>query len=175
MTGDRDMFQCASDDVTVLYASTGGRGTEPVGPDEVARRYGIPPELVPDFIALRGDPSDGIPGAKGIGEKTAAELLSRYGSLDARARQRARADDPADPRRRSTTAARSCSPTARSRPSRTRASTRPPDCPTDWAGASKAAPEDGMNGSPTASQKAAAELTPLPRSTPAQSTVPARS
>ena len=46
------------------------------------RRYGIPPELVPDFIALRGDPSDGLPGAKGIGEKTAADLLSRHGSLD---------------------------------------------------------------------------------------------
>ena len=47
------------------------------------RRYGVPPELVPDFIALRGDPSDGIPGAKGIGEKTAADLLSRHGSLEA--------------------------------------------------------------------------------------------
>jgi DNA polymerase-1 len=49
----------------------------------VERRYGIPPELVPDFIALRGDPSDGIPGAKGVGEKTAAELLREHGSLDA--------------------------------------------------------------------------------------------
>ena len=83
MTGDRDMFQCASDDVTVLYASTGVRGTEAVGPDEVRARYGIDPAQVPDFIALRGDPSDGIPGAKGIGEKTAAELLQRHGSLDA--------------------------------------------------------------------------------------------
>ena len=45
-------------------------------------RYGIPPELVPDFIALRGDPSDGIPGAKGVGEKTAASLLNRHGSLE---------------------------------------------------------------------------------------------
>jgi 5'-3' exonuclease len=49
----------------------------------VLRRYGVAPELVPDFIALRGDPSDGIPGAKGIGEKTAAELLRRHGSLEA--------------------------------------------------------------------------------------------
>ncbi|MGH2783063.1 MAG: 5'-3' exonuclease [Thermoleophilaceae bacterium] len=83
MTGDRDMFQCASDRVTVLYVRTGGRGAEPVDPAEVRRRYSVGPELVPDFIALRGDPSDGIPGAKGIGEKTAAELLARHGSLDA--------------------------------------------------------------------------------------------
>ena len=54
-----------------------------MGPDEVRGRYGIAPELVPDFIALRGDPSDGIPGAKGIGEKTAAELLRRHGGLEA--------------------------------------------------------------------------------------------
>jgi 5'-3' exonuclease len=83
MTGDRDMFQCASDRVTILYVRTGARGAEQVDPADVKRRYGVPPELVPDFIALRGDPSDGIPGAKGIGEKTAADLLSRHGSLDA--------------------------------------------------------------------------------------------
>jgi 5'-3' exonuclease len=83
MTGDRDMFQCADQRVSVLYVRTGARGAELVGPDEVRRRYGVAPELVPDFIALRGDPSDGIPGAKGIGEKTAAELLQRHGSLEA--------------------------------------------------------------------------------------------
>jgi 5'-3' exonuclease len=83
MTGDRDMFQCATDRVTILYVRTGGRGAEAVDPAEVRSRYGVPPELVPDFIALRGDPSDGIPGAKGIGEKTAADLLSRHGSLEA--------------------------------------------------------------------------------------------
>jgi 5'-3' exonuclease len=83
MTGDRDMFQCASDRVKILYVRTGGRGAEAVDPDEVRRRYGVPPELVPDFIALRGDPSDGIPGAKGIGEKGAADLLKRHGSLEA--------------------------------------------------------------------------------------------
>jgi DNA polymerase-1 len=81
MTGDRDMFQCASDRVTVLYVST-GKGTQAVTPAEVERRYGIGPELVPDFIALRGDPSDGLPGAKGVGEKTAAELLRKHGSLE---------------------------------------------------------------------------------------------
>jgi 5'-3' exonuclease len=84
LTGDRDMFQCASDRVTVLYVRTGGKaGAEEVTPDEVRRRYGVEPELVPDFIALRGDPSDGIPGAKGVGEKTAAELLREHGSLEA--------------------------------------------------------------------------------------------
>jgi DNA polymerase-1 len=83
LTGDRDMFQCASKSVTVLYVRTGGKGAEPIGPKEVLKRYGIGPELVPDFIALRGDPSDGIPGAKGIGEKTAADLLRRHGSLEA--------------------------------------------------------------------------------------------
>lgn len=82
LTGDRDMFQCATKRVAVLYVRTGSRGAEEVGPAEVQQRYGIPPELVPDFIALRGDPSDGIPGAKGVGEKTAAELLREHGSLE---------------------------------------------------------------------------------------------
>jgi DNA polymerase-1 len=81
MTGDRDMFQCASKRVTVLYVST-GKGSQEVTPEEVERRYGIGPEQVPDFIALRGDPSDGLPGAKGVGEKTAAELLRKHGSLE---------------------------------------------------------------------------------------------
>ena len=83
LTGDRDMYQCASEDVTVLYVRTGGKGAEEVGPAEVRERYGIGPELVPDFIALRGDPSDGLPGAKGVGPKTAAELLQAHGSLEA--------------------------------------------------------------------------------------------
>lgn len=83
LTGDRDMFQCATQHVTVLYVSTGGkRGAAEVGPKQVKERYGIPPKLVPDFIALRGDPSDGIPGAKGVGEKTAAELLGEHKSLE---------------------------------------------------------------------------------------------
>jgi 5'-3' exonuclease len=82
MTGDRDLFQCVREQVTVLYLRTGVRGGELVDAAEVERRYGVPPELVPDFIALRGDPSDGLPGAKGIGEKTAADLLRRHGSLE---------------------------------------------------------------------------------------------
>ena len=83
LTGDRDLYQCAGDGVTVLYVRTGGKGPEPVDAAEVRRRYGVAPALVPDFIALRGDPSDGLPGAKGIGEKRAADLLRRHGSLEA--------------------------------------------------------------------------------------------
>jgi 5'-3' exonuclease len=83
MTGDRDMFQCVGDHVRVLLLKPGKVGYELMGPAEVRRRYGIAPELVPDFIALRGDPSDGLPGAPGIGPKTAAELLERHGSLEA--------------------------------------------------------------------------------------------
>jgi len=83
LTGDRDMFQCATSAVRVLMQQRGRDGPEELGPDEVRERYGIDPGLVPDFIALRGDPSDGIPGGKGIGEKTAADLLRRHGSLEA--------------------------------------------------------------------------------------------
>jgi DNA polymerase-1 len=82
VTGDRDMYQCVGESVSVLYLKSGTTGFEEVDPREVKRRYGIPPVLVPDFIALRGDPSDGLPGATGIGPKTAAELLVRHGSLD---------------------------------------------------------------------------------------------
>ena len=82
LTGDRDMFQCVNDKVTVLYVRTGSKGAQLVDAAEVEARYGIGPDLVPDFIALRGDPSDGIPGAKGVGEKTAASLLKRHGSLE---------------------------------------------------------------------------------------------
>ena len=83
LTGDRDMYQCATDHISVLYLKQGSSGFEEVDPDEVRSRYGIGPELVPDFIALRGDPSDGLPGAPGIGAKTAASLLQRHGSLEA--------------------------------------------------------------------------------------------
>jgi 5'-3' exonuclease len=83
LTGDRDMYQCVSDAVSVLYLKQGAAGFETVDTAEVERRYGITPAQVPDFIALRGDPSDGLPGAPGIGEKTAADLLRRHGSLEA--------------------------------------------------------------------------------------------
>jgi DNA polymerase-1 len=83
MTGDRDMYQCASEQVNVVFLKQGSSGFETVDPAEVQKRYGIEPALVPDFIALRGDPSDGLPGAPGIGAKTAADLLQRRGSLEA--------------------------------------------------------------------------------------------
>jgi DNA polymerase-1 len=81
-TGDRDMFQCASESVTVLYPG-GKDGPTELDAAAVRARYGVDPGQVPDFIALRGDPSDGLPGAKGIGEKTAATLLQEHGSLEA--------------------------------------------------------------------------------------------
>jgi DNA polymerase-1 len=93
LTGDRDMYQCVSDQVAVLYLKQGTSGFEQLGPAEVERRYGIPPALVPDFIALRGDPSDGLPGAPGIGPKLAASLLSSHGSLE-RAIERAARERP---------------------------------------------------------------------------------
>jgi DNA polymerase-1 len=83
LTGDRDMFQCAGPGVTVLLQRARQEGPDEMGAAEVEERYGVPPSAVPDFIALRGDPSDGLPGAKGIGEKTAAELLKRHGTLEA--------------------------------------------------------------------------------------------
>ena len=82
LTGDRDMYQCAGERVTVLFLKSGLSGFEEVDADEVQQRYGVSPALVPDFIALRGDPSDGLPGAPGIGAKTAADLLVRHGSLE---------------------------------------------------------------------------------------------
>jgi 5'-3' exonuclease len=82
LTGDRDMYQCVNDHVSVLYLKSGTSGFEEIDPREVNKRYGIEPALVPDFIALRGDPSDSLPGAPGIGPKTAADLLNRHGSLE---------------------------------------------------------------------------------------------
>ena len=83
LTGDRDMYQCVTASTRVLYLKQGTSGFEQIDAAEVERRYRIPPALVPDFIALRGDPSDGLPGAPGVGEKTAADLLARHGTLDA--------------------------------------------------------------------------------------------
>jgi 5'-3' exonuclease len=82
VTGDRDMYQSVNARVTVLMLQKGGAPPARVDPAEVQVRYGIRPEQVPDFIALRGDPSDGLPGAKGIGEKTARDLLQAYGTLE---------------------------------------------------------------------------------------------
>ena len=81
-SGDRDTFQLASDHTTILYPVRAGEMAR-IGPDEVRARYGIDPKQVPDFIALRGDPSDKVPGAPGVGATGAATLLQRYGSLEA--------------------------------------------------------------------------------------------
>lgn len=82
-TSDRDAFQLAADDVTILQPVKGVSELARIGPAEVRERYGVDPAQVPDFIALRGDPSDKIPGARGVGAKTAAVLLQEFGSLDA--------------------------------------------------------------------------------------------
>ncbi len=82
LSGDRDMFQAVNERVAIVLPGKGGADPEEIGPAQVRERYGIDPSLVTDFIALRGDPSDGLPGAPGIGAKTAAELLNRYGSLE---------------------------------------------------------------------------------------------
>ena len=81
-SGDRDTFQLASDRTTILYPVRAGEMAR-IGPAEVRARYGVDPEQVPDFIALRGDPSDKVPGAPGVGATGAATLLKRYGSLEA--------------------------------------------------------------------------------------------
>jgi 5'-3' exonuclease len=80
-SGDRDSFQLASPRTTILYPSGGGAIAR-IGPEEVRQRYGVDPKQVPDFIALRGDPSDKLPGAAGVGPKRAAQLVQRYGTLD---------------------------------------------------------------------------------------------
>jgi DNA polymerase-1 len=143
MTGDRDMYQCAAPGITVLYVRTGGKGAEAVDPDGVRERYGTDPEQVPDFIALRGDPSDGLPGAKGVGPKKAAELLREHGSLEAildnairerRPKLRAALLDGRDEllafKDIATLRDAGVDP--------------PPDAETDWEGAAKAALELGM-------------------------------
>ncbi len=81
LTGDRDLYGAVGERVSVVELGKGG-AVGLLGPAEVRERYGIEPELVADFIALRGDPSDGLPGAPGVGAKTAAELLRRYGPLE---------------------------------------------------------------------------------------------
>lgn len=144
LTGDRDMYQCAGERVGVLYVRTGGKGAEVLGPEEVRERYGVGPELVPDFIALRGDPADGLPGAKGVGPKTAAELLRRHGSLEAVLDGAIREQRPAlraalIEGREDLLAFKDIATL------RDAGVERPPDAPTDWAGAAASARGRGMN------------------------------
>ena len=80
-SGDRDAYQLASERTTILQPVRGGELAR-LGPSEVRERYGVEPEQVPDFIALRGDSSDKIPGAAGVGPIGAANLLRKYGTLE---------------------------------------------------------------------------------------------
>jgi DNA polymerase-1 len=82
VTGDRDAYQLVDDGVRIMSTSRGVTDTKVYDRDGVIERYGIPPELIPDFIGLKGDTSDNIPGVPGIGDKTAAELLQRFGDLE---------------------------------------------------------------------------------------------
>ncbi len=82
VTGDRDAYQLVGDGVRVMSTSRGVTDTKIYDREAVIERYGVAPELVPDLIGLKGDTSDNIPGVPGIGEKTAAQLLQEYGSLE---------------------------------------------------------------------------------------------
>jgi DNA polymerase-1 len=83
VTSDRDSFQLVSERTTVLLPTRGVSTLARIGPAKVRERYGVEPAQVPDFIALRGDPSDRLPGAPGVGQKTAADILRKYGTLEA--------------------------------------------------------------------------------------------
>jgi 5'-3' exonuclease len=81
-TSDRDSFQLASERTTIIQPVRGVSELTRIGPAEVRERYGVEPKQVVDFIALRGDPSDRLPGAPGVGPKKAADLLRQYGTLE---------------------------------------------------------------------------------------------
>ncbi len=83
VSGDRDVYQLVGEGIRVMSTSRGVTETKVYDRDGVIERYGVPPELVADLIGLKGDTSDNIPGVPGIGEKTAAQLLQKFGSLEA--------------------------------------------------------------------------------------------
>jgi DNA polymerase I len=133
LTSDRDAYQLVSDAITVIRPA--GRGTfEPVDREGVVERYGVVPEQVVDLIALRGDPSDNIPGAPRIGVKTAAALLRRHGTLEAILRERPDLDR--EQLRRFAEVARM---------HRDLDVAPPPDGPPDWAAGAEEARRRGMN------------------------------
>jgi 5'-3' exonuclease len=152
LTGDRDLYGAVDERVSVVEMLKGASHGL-IGPQQVRERYGVAPALVPDFIALRGDPSDGLPGAPGIGAKTAAELLRRYGPLedllDAAAAAESTVRRDADEMRPRTAA------TLREHGEQLRTFKHiatlqeidvepPPDRPTDFAGGAKLVAENGM-------------------------------
>jgi len=150
LTGDRDLFGAVSDRVAVVDLRKGSEQAQ-TSPAQVRERYGVEPEQVPDFIALRGDPSDGLPGAPGIGAKTAAELLRAHGSLEgvlSAAEAAAEAGGSADMRPRTAAALRENAELLRTFK---RIATlqridveRPPDRETDFSGGAGVARELGM-------------------------------
>ena len=149
-TGDRDMYQCVTDEVQVLFPGGGKVGPALVDVAGVRERYGIEPAQVPDFIALRGDPSDGLPGAKGIGAKGAAALLTEHGDLETLIglAERDEATDSASLKPRVRTTLREQADELRTfrhiatlQPVDVE---RPADAPTRWADAAAAASEFGM-------------------------------
>jgi 5'-3' exonuclease len=93
VTGDRDLLALSTDRVTVLYTGKGIAKLEEMTPAAVQAKYGVPAEHYPDFAVLRGDPSDGLPGVPGVGEKTAAALVTRFGSIEAMLEAAATGDD----------------------------------------------------------------------------------
>ena len=144
LTGDRDLFQCVTDDVTVLLlGGRGKKGPQRIDRAEVRRRYGLDPALVPDFIALRGDPSDGLPGAKGIGEKRAADILARHGSLEAALEQAERDGQKVNILARMAAELRAFREIATLQPVEVELV---PDSPTDRAAGAAAARDLGMKG-----------------------------
>jgi len=140
---DRDAFQLCSENVSLMMTPRGVADVNVYTPERVEARYGVRPDQVPDFIALRGDPSDGLPGAKGIGEKTARELLNEHDTLDAllalpmslRPRVRQSLTDQAQELRAFRQIA-TLQPTGVE---------RPPDAPTDFQSAAAAARKRSMN------------------------------
>jgi 5'-3' exonuclease len=151
LTADRDLYQAVGERVAVLEMGKGGAFSV-LGPPQVLGRYGVAPGQVPDFIALRGDPSDGIPGAPGIGAKTAAELLRAHGTLEALLDLAARQCEEAglgELRRRTAETLHEHDKLLRTFK---RVATlveidvrRPPDTPTNHAGGAKLAAEFGMS------------------------------
>ncbi len=145
LTADRDLHQVVDERTSVLEQK-GGR-TMLIGPDQVRERVGVQPRLVPDLIALRGDPSDGLPGAPGVGAKTAVDLLDAYGSLEGVLAAAAREDAGLTPRlaaklRESERPLIDFKAIATLRPIDVRL---PPDAPTDFASGAMAASRLGMN------------------------------
>ena len=150
LTADRDLYQCVEDNVAVLDLGKGG-ACSVLGPSQVHDRYGIAPAQVPDFIALRGDPSDGLPGAPGIGAKTAAELLRTHSTLEALLERAERQCEDAGIGELRPRVAQSLHENAELLRTFKRVATlveldveRPPDKPTDFAGGAAKAREIGM-------------------------------